>query len=178
MNDEIFKTFTLLKVYDNYFLVFFLVLCLEVEVVLSSSSKSDAVCVASCAVSPSSETYFLSHFLAWHMKSFLLTNTFPTYEQMPIQSLFAGHHLLVLWAHERGVIIMFPCYMGLSIAKFICAISTGLNGIFLVLIATSVDIKLQMNTVHVSNIFLNQTASCYRKSKCILHAHASPFCAL
>ena len=130
-------------------LVFFLFLCLEVQVVLSSSSKSDAVCVASCAVSPPSKTYFLSHFLAWHKKLFFSPITFPTYEQMLMQSIFAGHHLLALWAHERGVIIMFSCHMGLSIAKFISAIITGLSRIFLVLIATSVDIKLQMNTAHM-----------------------------
>ena len=95
---------------------------------------------------------FLITLLGIAHKTFLLTNTFSTYEQMPIQSLFAGHHLLAIWAHERGVIITFPCHMGLSIAKFICAISTGLSGIFLVLIATSVDIKLQMNTAGFQHI--------------------------
>ena len=111
---------------------------------------------------------FLITLLAMAHGTFLLTNTFPTYEQMPIQSLFAGHHPFALWAHERGVIIMFLCHMGLCIAKFICAISTGLGGIFLVLIATSMDIKLQINTMHVSNILLNQTPCCCRKSKCII----------
>ena len=56
---------------------------------------------------------------------------------MPTQIRFAGHHLLALWAHDSGVIIMFLCNMGLSIAKLICAIDSGLGGIFLVLVARS-----------------------------------------
>ena len=107
-------------------------------------------CVCSFMYSQSSfRDIFLITLLGMAHETFLLTNTFPTYEQMSIQSLFAGHHLLALWVHERGVIIMFPYHMGLSITKFICAISTGLSGIFLVLIATSVDINLQMNTAHM-----------------------------
>ena len=74
---------------------------------------------------------FLITLIGMVHETFFLTNTFPTYEQMPNQSLFAGHHLLALWVHERGVIIMFLCHM----------------------------------------------ECCCRKSKCILHAHASPFCA-